>query len=589
MNRRMRLASLLLLCAWIHGRVQPQTFTGLLNDMSAEPGSSLRVAFVRPRLEKAPQNPSAFAHLQIADNQPGLDIGAKINAAFAACGGRSSAPVQGCSVNLAGGVPYSYATTIVIPNATSAPYIHAPTLDCNGGTLTYTGTGEGLTVLGENEYKSGAIRNCNVRFARTSATSHWWSRIDFSVMHSSFTLGAGGIFLVNDLAHGGPGYTEQQHWEDIHWTVPADSCGVTFMEDPSIVGTGVGSFFYNRFEGHLDLAGNNSKGFCTADVAAPPRVGSFGSTFLLHVNMGGAGDSIFYLAAMTQIMRGFVDIVGENDGGANYDIYLAGGGADFTNFGQEYLFKVSHYYGVNARANINFAGGLDNLTNDVITGIGSVNETYEQGGIPAQVTSKNFSAGNTVHALARYSPCPAVNGWWQVGWRQTDNTWQDVDVAGTSGKPFTNTIYTDDCGGVGVGQGFGALPAGGGLRKPHVPLEIAGATLWDSGERLSEGTDLNTITQCGYYDVAHAVHGPMGANVTIKVTLACGADPLYATQIAYNSLDHSGTSWIRNSLAGIWGAWLQNGGGITTSIIVGSCTLTVTNGLITARSGSGCL
>ncbi len=588
MSRCIRLALLLLLCVCTYARILAQAYTRVSKDVFRDPVGSTQVKFASPPSEKTLSRPSQSAHLQLADDQAGLDIGMKINAAFAACGGTASLPVQGCMVQLSGVVPYNYSTTIVIPNATSAPYIHAPTLDCNGGTLTYTGAGEGLTVLGENEYKSGAIRNCNVHFVQTSATSHWWSRIDFTVVHSSFTLGARGILLVNDLAHGGPGYTEQQHWDDVQWTVPADSCGVTFMEDPAIVGTGVGSFFYNRFEGHLDLAGDDSKGFCTADVTAPPRVGSFGSTFLLHVNMGGSGDSIFYLAAMTQIMRGYVDIVGENDGGANYDIYLAGGGANFTNFGQEYLFNVSRYYGVNARANVNFAGGLDSLANDIITGIGSVNETYEQGGLPAQVTSKNFFAGNTVHALARYSPCPTVNGWWQVGWRQTDNTWQDVDVAGTSGKPFTNTIYTDDCGGVGVGQGFGALPAGGGLRKPHVPLEIAGATLWDNAQRLPDSTDLNTITQCGYYDVAHPVHGPGGANTTIKLTLACGADPLYATQIAYNSLDHSGTSWIRNSLAGTWGAWLQNGGGITTSFTVGSCTLMVTNGLITAHSGSAC-
>ncbi len=586
MSKRIRLAVLLfLVCASGHAQVLTASpgvgehlVVDLLSSLTASEGVSLE-----PELTLEPPH-----DVQIADGQTGVDVGAKINAAFAACGGTASVPVQACTVTLAGTAPYSYATTIVIPNSTSAPFIHAPALDCNGGTLIYTGTGEGLTVLGENEYKSGTIRNCNVRFAHGSATSHWWSRIDFTVTHSSFQLGNGGVLLVNDLAHGGPGYTEQQHWSDIQWTVPANSCGVTFMEDPSIIGTDVGSFFYNRFEGHLDLMGNNSKGFCTTDVTAPPHVNSFGSTFLVHVNLEGAGDSVFYLAPLTQIMRGFVDLVGENDGGANYDIYLAGGGAVFTNFGQEYLFKVTRFYGANARTSINFAGGLDILANDVITGIGVVNETYEQGGIAAQLTSKTFSAGNTVHALARYSPCPAVNGWWQVGWRQTDNTWRDVEVAGRSGNPFTNTIYTDDCGGVGIGAGFGALPAGGGLRKPHVPLEVAGATLWDSGARLPSGTDLNTITQCGYYDVANAIHGPAGANSTIEVTLACGADPLYATQIAYNLLDHSGTSWIRNSLAGAWGPWLQNGGGVTTRVSIGSCVLTVTNGLITAHSGSGC-
>jgi hypothetical protein len=74
--------------------------------------------------------------------------------------------------------------------------------------------------------------------------------------------------------------------------------------------------------------------------------------------------------------------------------------------------------------------------------------------------------------------------------------------------------------------------------------------------RLTLGTDLNTITACGYYDASSPSNGPAAlAGVFQKVTVVCSADTRFVTQIAYDMVGGTNASYIRNQTASSWGAW----------------------------------
>ena len=410
--------------------------------------------------------------IQTADfNTAAGDIGSKINAAFAACGGAAGKPVQSCVVNLVGDQTYSYATTIVIPNDSSAPWVTSPTLDCHNGTLRFTpASGEAFTVLGENAYKSGEIRNCRFMVGGAAATAHLWSRIDFAVSHSFFQMGATGLTFINDKAHGGPGYTEQQHWSDIQISVDGNRCGLTFTQDPSIYGNrSVGSFFYNSFEGvHFDLSGNGAKGVCLADNPAEPVV-MFGSHWDINVNSGG-DVALFWLGNASAITRGSVTVRGENTGGGSaLDVYVSTPSSTFDNFGMSYATGFAHGYGPHiAHANVIFRGGQSPIDNDIFKGAyGVSSSTAEIGGVNPGRACKGFSAGSFLFALADFDA--AVNCYFEIGYRNTSDASPDVDIAGNSGKPFTSLLWTDNFSkGVGIGPGFGKTVT------PKSTLEVIG-------------------------------------------------------------------------------------------------------------------
>jgi hypothetical protein len=438
--------------------------------------------------------------------KPQQDVGAAINAAFLACGGSAAHAADSCVVALPPGANYVYSTTIVIPTsapldaavaqqvyggASNEPFVTEPILDCNGSTLNYGGRGDAFTVLGENHYKSGEIRNCNfgVSTPRSSAnpngttqdssaaTATIWGRLDFTVRHSTFAMGRSGVAYVNDKAHGGPGYTEENHWDDIQINVPAGGCGLTFRQDPSIEHhPEIGSYFYNTWTGfHFDLNGNGdraAKAICLPDSGAEP-VGLVGNTWIVHVNNGGDKDAVFWLGAAATVSRGMVVIHGEADSPSHsaYDVFATVQSSGFQNWGESYATGFRHGYGQGvAKGNVTFEGGPSVIQNDLFPkgAMGIESETHEVGGVHPGRICKFDNAGSVAVELADFHD-QGVNCFFEIGYRETDGTWLDVDEAGKSGKPFTSILWTDSWShNVGLGPGFGAASV------PKSTVEVRG-------------------------------------------------------------------------------------------------------------------
>lgn len=361
-----------------------------------------------------------------ADALPGADIGAKINAAFLSATGSIGTPATGVVVNLAPNGAYSYTTTIRIPNNVSSPYILYPVLDCHGSSLTYTGSGEGLTIMGENSYKSGEMRNCNVVFSNPSATATLWSRIDFKMTHNLFSLGTTGITLNNDTVHGGPGYTEQQHWSDIEVTVPNNGCGLTLTNSA----TGTGSFFYNWMEGFHFSLGASSKGLCVNNGAVNTAL--YGGNFQFHVNSTSTGSKLIDIAQSASFSRGTVDISGENTGGGTqYDIFSEGSAATFYNWGKSYATGFVHGYAAGVpESNVSWISGPHPISDDLGGGYGTSTLTSEPGSINAARQCKNIQL-STASGILLASDGGAENDcYWMVGSRYTTDPIPDVDISG---------------------------------------------------------------------------------------------------------------------------------------------------------------
>lgn len=167
-----------------------------------------------------------------ADQFAGADVGAKINAAFASQAGTSGSPTWASTIKLAPNGNYSFATTIVIPNSTTAPYIQAPNLDCQGAILQYTGSGEAVSVLGETPgATSGSIKNCifNNQSATSTSGTHQHSRISFTYENDgwvNFSNGSeAGLLIDND----GSGSTYNERTNIINPYFANDHYGVEFF------------------------------------------------------------------------------------------------------------------------------------------------------------------------------------------------------------------------------------------------------------------------------------------------------------------------------------------------------------------------
>lgn len=121
--------------------------------------------------------------------------------------------------------------------------------------------------------------------------------------------------------------------------------------------------------------------------------------------------------------------------------------------------------------------------------------------------------------------------------------------------------------GGGGGGSFNGGPVGTPISLPGDPtadnqaankhyVDLHGSPVVAS--RLAAGTDLNTITNCGYTDVAGPQNGPtalVATSNTIRVQNVCSADPNFLNQIAYDMLGGTNASYIRNRAFGNWGPW----------------------------------
>jgi hypothetical protein len=130
-----------------------------------------------------------------------------------------------------------------------------------------------------------------------------------------------------------------------------------------------------------------------------------------------------------------------------------------------------------------------------------------------------------------------------------------------------------------------------------VTLAVNGGTMgftgpftWTTAKPIT-GTDLNTVTACGYYDGANMKNGPASfGSKHIRVQVVCSADSGYLNQVVYDMSEAAtNTSYIRNRNSGKWGEWqLVAAPGVTGfngTKTVGGCVMTFANGIVTGISG----
>ncbi len=190
-----------------------------------------------------PQTPAAA---RLAEAYPGVDIGARINAAFTT-GASTDTPPR---VNLVSGQTYTFSTTIRLPIPATNGF---PILDCNGSTLHYTGSADAIFVVpgGAPPWNSGLIENCILTGTPSAANGiHQLSRIGMhyrEVTLSGFTApGAAGLLLDNTSFNGistgaGLGWNERL---DAQLNLFNNTSGILALGSHG----GTNSFGYSRLE-----------------------------------------------------------------------------------------------------------------------------------------------------------------------------------------------------------------------------------------------------------------------------------------------------------------------------------------------------
>ena len=84
----------------------------------------------------------------------------------------------------------------------------------------------------------------------------------------------------------------------------------------------------------------------------------------------------------------------------------------------------------------------------------------------------------------------------------------------------------------------------------------SGYGLGTTAKRLTAGTDLNTITASGWYDVQNPVNGVSGLTWH-SLLVVCSADANYVRQIAFSMTEQPNVIFIRQRSAGTWGSWYR--------------------------------
>jgi hypothetical protein len=121
-------------------------------------------------------------------------------------------------------------------------------------------------------------------------------------------------------------------------------------------------------------------------------------------------------------------------------------------------------------------------------------------------------------------------------------------------------------------------------------MGFSGPFTWTTARWIT-GTDLNTVTACGYYDGASMKNGPAAfGSKYMRVQVVCSADAEFLNQVAYDMSEAgTNTSYIRNRNSGTWGAWQLVAApgivGFSGTKTVGSCVMTFANGIVTGISG----
>jgi hypothetical protein len=115
------------------------------------------------------------------------------------------------------------------------------------------------------------------------------------------------------------------------------------------------------------------------------------------------------------------------------------------------------------------------------------------------------------------------------------------------------------------------------------PVRLGSSITWNQSYDLGPGTDLNTMTACGYFDGVNLVNGPTmsPSSARLHLQVVCGGKTGSGsvTQIAYQGDHTNGNSmvWQRTEDNGAWGKWqtMPNALSVSTqNLSVGAATWT---------------
>ena len=407
---------------------------------------------------RQPWTTQSINNVEDASLFTGSDIGAKINAAIAAC------PVtQSCKITLPPGHNYSFATMVTVTG--TLPYL---ALDCQGSALTFTGTGDAMQVAIENENRgTGAISNCYFinGTGNTSSTNvvHQFSREAFEYHNDSFFMfnnaASVGIFLDNVAATAG--YSERtviDHvttWQTTKGIRLLGSHGGTNSFSRTIITKG----FCNAGDGQICLSIEGNGGFQSADV------------YDSYIDMRGNLDYTAGPAARAVSVTAGGDIRL-----SVMNLGFEGPSAAFLTYIDNYPSAIESVGFLDGNALSSFNGGtsdslrVPNLNSSFVLQPPYFALGQQQARNPKLIWSN--SAG-----VLRYGLVPEGaqgHGYFQIFKRQTtDVTDPEVDATPSTGNIQHNLLYCD-VNGCGVGDGFGTSATTGGGKEPQHTLDIHG-------------------------------------------------------------------------------------------------------------------
>jgi hypothetical protein len=408
---------------------------------------------------------------EFADSLPGIDIGAKANAAFSNCRQNSGT----CVVRLMPGQRYTFSTSIKIP---SQPAI----LDCSGSVLAFQGTGDAIFVSAgpaAPPFLSGGIRNCTILGTSNPRSNgiHQQSRIGFLYDGVAIRNFAGtdssAIWwetVAGDAAS--PGWNEQN-------VIRKMDLGNSTKLFRMSRGTGADSYAYNRIDDlHLDVM-DGQVGLSIEGNGTPRSISLIHDEISLRANVSAANRPATVIAVTKggRIEESQLTVLAEQTAGAapSYGFYV-----DAT----------SNVYasGIYAVGDLKtFSGGTPGrlvMVPTINPGTRSVHFEPPQSVIQQRHCKFDLGPTNATFWLASYgeeADCAL-----QILARKTDDSNPDVDVMGSGAAP-RNILYADGKSqSIGVGAGFSAQS------PPRATLSVAGS--------LQVGSQGTAITKFAHYD-----------------------------------------------------------------------------------------
>ena len=396
-------------------------------------------------LTAASLNAQSVNGIQNADQQTGVDIGAKINAAFAACNG------NGCHVDTQPGQAYTFLTTINLPAAYAE-------LDCHGSSLIWTGVGDAITVAALNgNNNSGAFKNCMLlnQNGNTAAVNgiHQFSRIAFSYEGSSvygFANPTSSGLLLDNVSTPWGGYNERTNWRnDEFWN---NTKGIRLLGSDG----GTNSLAYSTASG-LELnvmdgqIGISMEGYTDVyggfwDIKG--NLSCYGSPCSLVSVTGGA------------LWRGAFVSLNAEGGGTCYGINVDGAPSGVSVVGTRIYGNLSDKNGATSDALqfVTFNGGTMLLQ-----------APPYQHGVEQARNSKLIYDGTNLRFYAPRAFGAEGNGSFQVFGRVTSTADPEADVPAVAGVNAPFTIISADplSGSVGIGPGYDSV-------LPKFNLEVHG-------------------------------------------------------------------------------------------------------------------